>query len=268
MKKLLYTAVLCTPLIFAGCNKEGGGGGGINIFSIEDDKTLGLQVKQEILANPGEFPILDPATNTAAYAYINGIKDEILATGTVTYASQFAWEVYIVKRDDIQNAFCTPGGYIYVYTGLIKYLESKSALAGVMGHEMAHADKRHSTEQLTKAYGLQTLLDIVVGENQGTLTQVASQLATLSFSRDNEREADEFSVNYLCPTKYRSDGAADFFQKIIAEGGSNPPQFLSTHPNPDNRVQAIQSHAQEKGCSSSISSNEDNVDYQTFKASI
>lgn len=268
MKKLLYTAALCTPLVFAGCNKEGGGGGGINIFSIEDDKTLGLQVKQEILANPGEFPILDPGANAAAYAYINGIKNEILATGTVTYANEFAWEVYIVKRDDIQNAFCTPGGYIYVYTGLIKYLESKSALAGVMGHEMAHADKRHSTEQLTKAYGLQTLLDIVVGQNQGTLTQVASQLATLSFSRDNEREADEFSVNYLCPTQYRSDGAADFFQKIIAEGAATPPQFLSTHPNPDNRVQAIQSHAQEKGCTSSIGTNEDNVDYQSFKTSL
>lgn len=268
MKKLLYTAILCAPLAFAGCNKDGGGGGGLNIFSIEDDKTLGLQVKQEIMANPGEFPILDPNANADAYAYINGIKNEILATGTVTYANEFAWEVYIVKRDDIQNAFCTPGGYIYVYTGLIKYLESKSALAGVMGHEMAHADKRHSTEQLTKAYGLQTLLDIVVGQNQGVLTQVAAQLASLSFSRDNEREADEFSVNYLCPTKYRSDGAADFFQKIIAEGAATPPQFLSTHPNPDNRVQAIQSHAQENGCTSSISTNEDNVDYQSFKTSL
>lgn len=267
MKRFVFIALCCAPVLFLGCKKEKGGGG-LNIFSIEDDKNLGLQVKQEIMADPAEFPILDPATNVAAYNYINAIRDEILASGTVTYRTEFPWEVYIVKRDDIQNAFCTPGGYIYIYTGLIKYLESKSALAGVMGHEMAHADKRHSTDQLTKVYGLQTLLDIALGENQGLVSQVASQLLTLSFSRDNEKEADEFSVNYLCPTKYKADGASYFFQKIIDEGQGTPPEFLSTHPNPDNRVENIQKHAQEKGCTSSISQDEEVNGYVAFKNSL
>lgn len=266
MKRLIIIALCCAPFLFNGCSKKGGGG--INIFSIEDDKTLGAQVKAEILANPSEYPILDPATNAAAYSYINGIKNDILNSGTVDYKDEFLWEVYIVKRDDIQNAFCTPGGYIYIYTGLIKYLDSKSALAGVMGHEMAHADKRHSTDQLTKIYGIQTLLDIVLGNNQGTISQVASQLVTLEFSRDNETEADKFSVAYLCPTKYEADGAAFFFEKIIQEGGSNPPEFLSTHPNPDNRVQNIRKEADEKGCTTTISQDEEISSYQAFKAGL
>lgn len=268
MKKLFVFLFCCSTVMYAGCSKKNGGGGGINIFTVDDDRQLGLQVKGEIAANPAEFPILDPSTNAAAYNYINSIRDEILNSGRVTYKNEFAWEVYIIKQDEVQNAFCTPGGYIYVYTGLIKYLDSKSALAGVMGHEMAHADKRHSTEQLTKIYGIQTLLDIVLGKDQGLLTQVASQLVALKFSRDDETEADMSSVSYLCPTKYEADGAAEFFQKIITEGGSTPPEFLSTHPNPDNRVENIQAEAEKQGCDATITETEELSGYQQFKASL
>lgn len=268
MKKLYVLLLCCAPLMYSGCAKKDGGGGGINLFTIEDDKQLGLQVKAEIASKPGEFPILDPATNASAYNYINGIRNEILNSGKVGYKDQFAWEVYIIKQDEIQNAFCTPGGYIYIYTGLIKYLDSKSALAGVMGHEIAHADKRHSTEQLTKIYGIQTLLDIVLGNDQGLLTQVASQLVALKFSRDDEREADMASVTYLCPTKFEADGAADFFRKIVAGGSATPPEFLSTHPNPDNRVENIEAEAKQQGCSSTITESEELGSYQEFKAAV
>lgn len=272
MKQLLVLMFCAVPMMFAGCKKDdsnnNSGGGGINLFTIQDDKELGAQVNQEILSDPAQFPVLDPVANAAAYAYLDGIKNDILNSGQVRYAGEFAWEVRIIDQDDIQNAFCTPGGYIYVYTGLIKYLDSKSSLAGVMGHEIAHADKRHSTEQLTKAYGLQTLLDIVLGENQGLISDVAAQLVTLEFSRDNERESDMASVDYLCPTKYRADGAADFFQKIIDAGTATPPQFLSTHPNPDNRVQSIKSYAQDKNCTPSISQDEEIAGYNAFRASL
>lgn len=269
MKKLFLLAICSTTILFAGCSKSNdNSGGGINLFSVQDDKDLGLQVKAEIASNPGEFPILDPITYSGAYNYIYGIRDEILSSGVVTYKDDFPWELYIVKRDDVQNAFCTPGGYIYIYTGLIKYLDRKSSLAGVIGHEMAHADKRHSTNQLTKVYGVQTLLSIALGEDQGLISQVASQLVTLSFSRNNEKEADEFSVKYLCPTQYAADGAANFFQKILESGSATPPEFLSTHPNPDNRVEAIRLQASESSCTTSIGQEEDEIGYKTFKESI
>lgn len=270
MKRVYIFLLCCTPIMFSTCtkNNDNGGGGGINIFSIQDDKDLGAQVKAEIQANPAEYPVLDPQTNQAAYSYLYGIRDAILNSGQVTYANEFAWEMYIIDNDEVQNAFCTPGGYIYVYTGLIKYLDRKSSLAGVIGHEMAHADKRHSTDQLTKVYGIQTLLSIALGEDQGLLTQVAQELVFLKFSRNNEEEADEFSVKYLCPTKYVSDGAADFFQKIVEQGSATPPQFLSTHPDPGNRVEDIRSTSNGLGCASDISEEEEIQSYADFKASL
>jgi beta-barrel assembly-enhancing protease len=262
-KHITFTTVLLGSFLFSGCGKDGVG---LNIFSIEDDKQLGLQTKGQIESDPSQFPILDPSTHAAAYAYINALRDDILAGGVVTHKNDFVWEVKIIKNDDVQNAFCTPGGYIYVYTGLIKYLDNKSSLAGVMGHEMAHADKRHSTTQLTKQYGVQTMLDVVLGKNQGLLSQIGAQLVSLQFSRSDESQADEYSVKYLCPTKYKADGAANFFQKIIDQGSATPPAFLSTHPNPDNRVKNIQKQASEAACQSTITSAEEYADYAKFKA--
>lgn len=267
MKKrftFLSVAAVVTFSFFSGCTKDGA----INIFSIEDDKTLGLQTKQQIDANPSEFPILNRSSYPSVYAYVYAMRDDILNSGKVSYKTEFPWEVYIIQRDDVVNAFCTPGGYIYVYTGLIKYLDHKSSLAGVLGHEMAHADKRHSTNQLTKKYGVQTMLDVIVGKNQNLLTQIGSELVSLQFSRTDESQADEYSVVYLCPTKYRANGAADFFQKIINQGGSQPPAFLSTHPNPDNRVANINQHATDGGCTSTITTQEDDAEYATFKSSL
>lgn len=265
MKKLRLlaasTLLMGTGLFFTGCGKNG-----INIFSIQNDKELGIQTKQQIEADPAAFPILNPATNVQAYNYIYGLRNDILNSGQITYKDEFDWEVYIIRDDNTINAFCTPGGYIYVYTGLIKYLDNKSSLAGVMGHEMAHADRRHSTKQLTKKYGVQTLLDVLLGENQNLLTQIGAELVSLKFSRSDETDADTYSVNYLCPTKYRADGAADFFVKLETQGGSGVPAFLSTHPSPDNRVQSIRDHATEKGCTSTISSNEELQEYNQFKS--
>ena len=263
-KTLFYTSILCASLI-SSCSKDGGG---INIFSIEDDKALGLQTKAQIEADPAQFPILNPATHAAAYNYINALRDDILNGGKVSHKTDFAWEVKIIKQDDIQNAFCTPGGYIYVYTGLIKYLDNKSSLAGVMGHEMAHADRRHSTTQMTKTYGVQTLLDVLVGKNQGLLTQIGAELVNLKFSRSDESEADEYSVKYLCPTKYQASGAANFFQKILDMGSGSQPEFLSTHPSPDNRVENIRKHATDGGCSATITNNEEDAGYTAFKATL
>jgi predicted Zn-dependent protease len=154
---------------------------------------------------------------------------------------KFDWKVDIIRNDSVLNAFCAPGGYICVYTGIIKFLDNEAEFAGVMGHEMAHADRRHSTDQLTKAYGLQLLLGIILGNNQSQLAQIAADLAAgvamLAFSRSAENQADEYSVKYLYNTAYDATGVKGFFEKI--EGSSQPPEFLSTHPSPDNRYDHI-----------------------------
>lgn len=222
---------------------------GINLFTIQDDINLGLKLKEEITSDTTNFKILPRTSYATSYAFVDGIKTEILNGGQLKYANEFAWELFIVHNDSIQNAFCTPGGYIYIYTGLMKYLNAKDQLAGVMAHEMAHADRRHSTKQMTENYGIQLLLDIILGQNQGALTQIAQGLLSLSFSRADEKDADEHSVKYLCPTVYQADGASDFFELIVTNGGSQPiPEFLSTHPDPDNRITNIRDKKTELGC--------------------
>jgi predicted Zn-dependent protease len=194
----------------------------------------------EIEKNSTEYPLLDSVKYPAAYAHINRITKTILDSGGVYLKNDFEWKVKIINKD-VLNAFCTPGGYIYVYTGLIKFLDNETQLAGVMGHEIAHADKRHSANQMVKNYGVSALVSILSGGGQpGALSSLASQLIGLSFSRADETEADKFSVKYLNGTSYDSRGAKYFFEKLIAAGQTGgTPAFLSTHPNPETRVADI-----------------------------
>ncbi|UKN00841.1 M48 family metalloprotease [Paracrocinitomix mangrovi] len=251
MSRLLMSILAVGLLVSCGTGKDGKSDvpdGGFNLFPVEKDRELGAQVAKEIASKPAEFPILDSASNVAAYKYIYGVRDKILATGQVKHKDDFLWKIHIIKNDTTLNAFCTPGGYIYFYTGIIKYLENEAQLAGVMGHEMAHADLRHSTRQMTKVFGVQILLAAALGD-QSVLGQITTGLLSLKFSRNHETEADHLGVHYLCPTEWQSDGGAGFFEKIMAEGGQTPPEFLSTHPSPDNRVENYHTWAQEEGCS-------------------
>ncbi len=265
VKILLFLFLPALPLLIEGCKKNPDDPTP-NIFSLEDDKALGLQVKNEIFSNPSEYPILDSTQYPQAYAYLRGIVQKILDGDKVFYKDEFAWETYIIEDDNVLNAFCTPGGYMFVYTGLIKYLEAEHELAGVMGHEIAHADRRHSTDAMTREYGLSVVISVALGNDPNTLATIASNLLSLKFSRTAESEADEYSVKYLCPTDYKADGAAGFFQKLIDSGqGNGSLEWFSTHPSPDNRVQNIEDQKNTLNCSGSGTFD---ADYQNFKTNL
>ena len=260
--KIFSVALLFLLISFGGCKSIKKGYNELNFFSVAQDVELGKKVSMEIAANPKEFPVLPEKGNEAAYAYIRKISSKILNSGAVEYRSVFKWDLKIIKDDKTLNAFCTPGGYIYVYTGLIKALDNENQLAGVMGHEMAHAARRHSTRQLTKIYGLTFVEEALLGKgtnSQEQMKQLAIGLIGLSFSREHETEADNYSVAYLCGTDYKADGCAGFFEKI--KGQPTPPAFLSTHPSPVNRIQNIKAKA--VACKGT---KEYKTEYQQFKS--
>jgi beta-barrel assembly-enhancing protease len=260
MKKLFPFVFVSFALVFLNSCKDG-----IFLFTIEDDKSLGMQVDEQIRES-GEFNIMDEAEYPQAYAYANAMKNQILNGGEVKYKDEFEWKLTLID-DEVLNAFATPGGYIYFYTGLIKYLDDASSLAGVMGHEIGHADRRHSSRQMQKQFGVQTLLQIVTGGDPGLIASVGAALLQLSFSRTDETDADNMSVKYLCPTDFKADGASYFFEKIEAEGGTTTPEFLSTHPNPDNRVENIRTKAGELSCGNEVADPMINgISYAQFKA--
>ncbi len=236
-------------LLISACgliNKEKKGQG-FNLFTIEQDKEFGAQVAAEIDGNQAEYPILDSLQNKEVYQMMYRVRDKILNSGKVTNKDKFDWRLRIIDNDSVLNAFCTPGGYIYVYTGILKFLDNESQFAGVMGHEIAHADKRHSTRQMTKMFGVQLMLDIVLGQRPLS-KDVLQAVIGLKNSREHETEADQYSVEYLCPTDYDAAGGGGFFQKIEEMGGTRPPEFISTHPDPGKRIEHFASAKLTLGC--------------------
>lgn len=221
------------------CGGKAPGGFKTALISTDQDIAMGQNSVQQIEADPATYPILDSVQYSAAYAHIYRIRNNILNSGKVYFKNTFPWRVRIIKDDSTLNAFCTPGGYIYVYTGIIKYLDNETQLAGVMGHEIAHADRRHGANQMVTQYGASVLINILTSGTSQQLAGLAANLLLLKYSRADETEADDYSVRYLLGTEYDAQGAKYFFQKISGQG-QGVPEFLSTHPNPDNRVLNIE----------------------------
>ncbi len=274
-KSIVSTLALGSLLLFNNCKKDKNSIDAnvkncIDIpiigFSLSDDVALGAQTAAQIDAETAEFPILDSASNPTPYRILYKIRNNILNSGKVKHKADFPWRLRIINKPDVQNAFCTPGGFIYVYTGIIKVLDNESQLAGVMGHEMGHADLRHSVSSIMNENGVGILLQIASGGNPGALTQMANQLRGLKNSRCHEIQADDASVFYLASTDYPCNSAAAFFRKIVASGAQTPPEILSTHPDPGNRVESIDKKAAENGCSTTKVPTND--EYALLKSSL
>lgn len=221
----------------------------INLFGVARDKEFGLQAFNYYSNKDSSGNVvLDSATYSKAYAYLYKIRDEIFAHSHIDNAGEFEWKMRIIKDDTTLNAFCTPGGYIFVYTGIIKYLDNEDDFAGVLGHEIGHAALRHSTESMTKQYGTSYLLS-AIGGDKNAIVNIVRGLGALSYSRCHESQADEYSVILLQKSKYKCNGAASFFEKI---GSSGTPAFLSTHPDPGDRVVNINLKADALKCNKTV----------------
>jgi predicted Zn-dependent protease len=234
--KIFLSSVLVCAIIalVAGC-------GGVNIYAPKDDVMLGRQVATEIESNPKKYPILK---NLAATEYVQSIVDSIINSPKIQYKNIFSFKVRIIDRDDVVNAFCAPGGFIYVYTGLIDMLDYEATFAAVMAHEIAHAELRHATQRMTKAFGAQLASDILLGDNAGAEAKIAANLFTglalLQNSRFDEYEADRASFAYMQSTGWYCGGIKLFFDKIKASGdGSTLKMLLSTHPLPPERIDEV-----------------------------
>ncbi len=217
----------------------------VNLFTVDQDKEFGNQMYAQIQSDTKEYPLLDSVKYATAYAHVNRIMKTILNTGVVDYATDFNWTIKIIDAD-VLNAFACPGGKIYVYRGLINYLDNEAQLAGVIAHEMAHVARRHSTRQMTKQYGVEYLTGMLLGSKPNQYLQIAAQLAGnvggLAFSRTDEYEADNYAVGFLSYTDYNPLGVAGFFEKMLNDGSADASaktSFLSTHPSPPDRIQKI-----------------------------
>lgn len=165
-------------------------------------------------------------------------------------AAKWPWEAHVISVDDV-NAWCMPHGKMAVYTGLIQKLSiTDDELAAVMGHEIAHALREHSREQVSQQAITQTGIGIVgalfgVGElGQGVANAVADVTLFKPKSRGMETEADRIGVELAARAGYDPHAAISLWQKMEKLGGSQPPQWLSTHPSNETRLADLQQYSE------------------------
>jgi Zn-dependent protease with chaperone function len=143
----------------------------------------------------------------------------------------YKFEVTVVKSD-VVNAFALPGGYVVVFTGLMKKAESGEEVAGVLSHELNHVLQRHGLERIVKNLGLLTVVGIVIGDQQGLvgiMRQLGVELLTLKFGRAQETEADLTGLQLLQRAKIDPSGMIKFFERL-SEKDEGRMEWLSTHP--------------------------------------
>ena len=207
------------------------------------ESALGLQAYQQVLSTSRTI------TTGEQYDMVKRCAQRLeAATGDA--GKNFQWQVSVVVSDQV-NAFCLPGGKIVVYTGILPVAQSEAGLAVVMGHEIGHATNHHGAERVLQEKEANTLL---MGANvslSGTdpaqhrqimgLIGAGAQVGfILPFSRDHESEADSVGLKYMARAGYDPREAVAFWQRMSAQGGGKaPPQFLSTHPAHETRIQRL-----------------------------
>jgi predicted Zn-dependent protease len=253
-----FLAVLLASVMAAGCGS--GGAGNFNLISIEEEWQLGQQLSQEIA---GQVRLNnDPALNS----YITSVGQRIIRTAPAPF-NQLPWHFHVVD-DPAINAFAIPGGHVYVNTGLIANADNASELAGVMGHEISHVVARHSTEQLSRQYGLSIIAGLVLGQNPGQLAQIAAQIAAggamARFSREAEEEADEIGIQAMAAAGYNPIGMATMFEELLEHRQGQPgrvEQFFSTHPLTEDRIAHARRRAEQLGNRGAL----DDAEFQSIK---
>jgi predicted Zn-dependent protease len=223
-------------------------------ISPQDEKALGLQAYQEIMAQ--EAPV-DPNSQVARQvrevaqrliAKVPEVEDALAAEHQLQaphVEKSFDWDVNVLQSDQV-NAFCLPGGKIAVYTGLIPVAQNADAMAIVLGHEISHALLRHGAQRMTeqKLAQIGQMAGAASGMDQQQMQAVMAVYGygrALPYARKQETQADELGLMLAAAACYNPREAIPLWQRMEqASGGQGQPEFASTHPNPGTRIQNLQ----------------------------
>jgi Zn-dependent protease with chaperone function len=218
-----------------------------NSYSPKQDVELGQQAAAEVRQ---QMPMLN---DERVEDFAERVGERLIAAIPSEYRQpEFRYSFDVVNLREI-NAFALPGGPMFLHRGMIEAARSEAEVAGVMGHEIAHVVLRHGTAQATKGQKFQLgalagqVLGAVIGGRTGAVVSQGSQIGLgtvfLKYSREYEREADLLGAQLMARAGYDPRAMASMFQTIEKQGGGGGPEFLSDHPNPGNRVQAINREA-------------------------
>ncbi|HEX5411160.1 MAG TPA: M48 family metallopeptidase [Terriglobia bacterium] len=220
--------------------------GDVSVSKQEQEK-LGLKVVGEVYQQMPILPDSDPVTR-----YVQQLGKRLQRVIPQQY--NWPYQFHVVQQKEI-NAFALPGGPIFVNLGTIDSAANEAQLAGVMGHEMAHVYMQHSIKQMKKNQvpsaiaGLGQILGQMIGGVGGAIASIGGQLGggilSMKYSRADEAQADSVGAIIAYKAGYDPRQMAVFFQTLEKQGGAGGPQFLSDHPNPGNRYEAVSNEVQD-----------------------
>lgn len=256
VRRPMLGALLAVTTVAAGCS-----------ISRQQELQLGQQYSQQIDA---ELPIVEAA---AVNRYLTALGNEIAANAGRDFSYRFR-----LVNSDVANAFAVPGGYIYINRGIVSRAGTMSELAGVLAHEIAHVEHRHSVDQLERAQtanaGL-SLAYILLGRAPGTAERAAigvgGNLYFANHSRDAENEADATGVELLVAAGIDPRGMARFFQRLLEEqngGSGGVSEWFSTHPTTQDRIDHVESLITRYPASRLRGLQQNSNAFQTFQANV
>ena len=223
------------------------------LVSESQEMQLGAQAYEQVLKDPKVKISRDPRevepVKRVAARIIEAAKNSKYAEA----ARQFDWEVSVIKDDKTLNAFALPGGKIAVYTGIFPVAKNEAGLAAIMGHEVVHALARHGAERMSQGQLAQvglTIADVLIGSSAGNPVSAQLMMAALGlgvnvgvmlpFSRSHESEADYVGLLLAAQAGYDPHEAGHVWERMGQLSKGQPPEFLSTHPGHDTRIQQLQ----------------------------
>jgi predicted Zn-dependent protease len=204
----------------------------------EQEIALGYQSAPQMAAQMGGI-----SRNAQAVALVQRVGEHLVRQ-SVAAKSPYRFSFHVLADPKTVNAFALPGGPVFITEGLLRLLKSEAELAGVLGHEIGHVIARHSSERLAKQQLTQGLLGaLVVGSGDFTtaqIGQVVGSMINMSYGREDEIESDTLGIRIMSEAGYDPRGMIRVMEVLAkASGGSRQPEFMSTHPAPENRSERI-----------------------------
>jgi predicted Zn-dependent protease len=240
--KLALTAVVAVTSLSACQENPVSGRSQLSLVSEEQAQASSAQAYTQTIADAQKKGKL--STDAALNNRVKRITDRLITQAKQMHPPSRDWQWSVAVIDDPSlNAWCMPGGKMAIYTGIIEKLKlSDDEIAQIMGHEIAHAMLGHGRERMSRAMAMQggvALGSIVAGRDLSILAPVADIALTLPNSREGETEADRYGIELAARAGYDPRAAVRLWEKMATAGGGGPPVFLSTHPSPANRIQAL-----------------------------
>lgn len=207
----------------------------------QEEIALGLQSAPQMIRESGGL-----SRDAKGRALVDRVGARLIAS-TAARETSYQFKFHLLADTETVNAFALPGGQIFITEALFRRLKSEDQLAGVLGHEMGHVVGRHSNEQMANsqlwsglAQGLGVLLSDGHNNSGAQIANMVAQWRVMKFSRDDESESDALGVRFMMQAGYNPEALIGVME-ILAQvsGGANKSDFMSSHPNPENRMEHI-----------------------------